>query len=62
MIESKDRSLEEIDTMYMLKVNPITSAKWKSSDLGPEGVNGVGTDGLFLEQMSWQQNPGAFSL
>ena len=28
MIESKDRSLEEIDTMYLLKVNPITSHKW----------------------------------
>lgn len=31
MIESKDRSLEEIDTMYMLGVNPITSAKWDGS-------------------------------
>lgn len=30
--ESKDRSLEEIDTMYMTHVNPITSSKWK----GPE--------------------------
>jgi SP family sugar:H+ symporter-like MFS transporter len=34
MIETKDRSLEEIDTMYLLKVNPITSASWKPSDLG----------------------------
>jgi SP family sugar:H+ symporter-like MFS transporter len=49
MIESKDRSLEEIDTMYTLKVNPITSAKWKPSDLGPEGINGVVTDSLFLK-------------
>jgi SP family sugar:H+ symporter-like MFS transporter len=28
LIESKDRSLEEIDTMYLLHVNPITSGKW----------------------------------
>ncbi|AEO71610.1 uncharacterized protein THITE_2124217 [Thermothielavioides terrestris NRRL 8126] len=28
LIESKDRSLEEIDTMYLLHVNPITSSKW----------------------------------
>ncbi|PSK42865.1 Hexose transporter 2 [Elsinoe australis] len=28
VIESKDRSLEEIDTMYVMRVNPITSASW----------------------------------
>ncbi|KAK3683547.1 general substrate transporter [Podospora appendiculata] len=28
LIESKDRTLEEIDTMYLLGVNPITSHKW----------------------------------
>lgn len=28
LVESKDRSLEEIDTMYLLHVNPITSSKW----------------------------------
>ncbi|WPG99290.1 Hypothetical protein R9X50_00210300 [Acrodontium crateriforme] len=33
LIESKDRSLEEIDTMYMLGVNPITSSKWDGSKL-----------------------------
>ncbi|KAL5627212.1 hypothetical protein BROUX41_003365 [Berkeleyomyces rouxiae] len=32
VIESKDRSLEEIDTMYILGVNPITSHKWDSSN------------------------------
>jgi SP family sugar:H+ symporter-like MFS transporter len=31
MIETKDRTLEEIDTMYMLHVNPIGSAKWDAS-------------------------------
>ena len=31
VIESKDRSLEEIDTMYVLGVNPISSAKWDGS-------------------------------
>ncbi|KAF2723604.1 general substrate transporter [Polychaeton citri CBS 116435] len=35
VIESKDRSLEEIDTMYLLHVNPITSAKWDGSKLSP---------------------------
>ncbi|KAH8682727.1 general substrate transporter [Xylariales sp. PMI_506] len=37
MIESKDRSLEEIDTMYLLHVNPITSSKWDGSQV-PEGM------------------------
>ncbi|KAM3080425.1 hexose transporter hxt5 [Clarireedia jacksonii] len=47
VIESKDRSLEEIDTMYVLHVNPITSAKWDAKNLGPEGLV-PGTDGLYL--------------
>lgn len=34
VIESKDRSLEEIDTMYVMRVNPITSASWTPP---PEG-------------------------
>lgn len=37
VIETKDRSLEEIDTMYLLHVNPITSSKWDGSQV-PEGV------------------------
>ncbi|CAJ2510638.1 Uu.00g062630.m01.CDS01 [Anthostomella pinea] len=37
MMETKDRSLEEIDTMYMLGVNPIHSSKWDGSK-APEGV------------------------
>ena len=44
MIETKDRSLEEIDTMYMLHVNPITSAKWDPSSLQKDGL--VDTDRL----------------
>lgn len=35
LIESKDRTLEEIDTMYLLKVNPITSSRW-SGHVEPE--------------------------
>ncbi|KAI1810124.1 general substrate transporter [Poronia punctata] len=31
MIETKDRTLEEIDTMYVLGVNPIHSAKWDAT-------------------------------
>ncbi|KAF2144832.1 uncharacterized protein K452DRAFT_285155 [Aplosporella prunicola CBS 121167] len=34
MIEPKDRSLEEIDTMYVTHVNPITSAKWDARQAG----------------------------
>lgn len=37
VIESKDRSLEEIDTMYVLHVNPITSASWDGSKAPTEG-------------------------
>ena len=33
LIESKDRTLEEIDTMYLLHVNPITSSKWDESKI-----------------------------
>ena len=29
LMESKGRTLEEIDTMYVTRVNPITSASWK---------------------------------
>lgn len=36
MMETKDRSLEEIDTMHILRVNPIHSAKWDGSKV-PEG-------------------------
>ena len=42
VIESKDRTLEEIDTMYRQKVNPITSSKWvpsnNNSKVAREGV------------------------
>lgn len=37
VMETKDRSLEEIDTMHILRVNPITSHKWDGSQV-PEGV------------------------
>jgi SP family sugar:H+ symporter-like MFS transporter len=36
LIEPKDRSLEEIDAMYILKVNPITSKKWDGSQVNEE--------------------------
>ncbi|KAK8009105.1 Hexose transporter HXT10 [Apiospora marii] len=39
VIETKDRSLEEIDTMHILRVNPIGSSKWDGSK-APEGVKG----------------------
>ena len=46
MIETKGRSLEEIDTMYVLHVNPITSSKWDSNSLQKEGL--PDTDRLHL--------------
>jgi SP family sugar:H+ symporter-like MFS transporter len=46
MIETKDRSLEEIDTMYMIHVNPITSTKWDASSLQKDGL--IDTDRLHL--------------
>lgn len=38
VVESKDRSLEEIDTMYLRRVNPRTSARWR--DEKGEGESG----------------------
>ncbi|KUJ06374.1 hexose transporter HXT13 [Mollisia scopiformis] len=49
MIETKDRSLEEIDTMYMLRVPPRKSASWSPHGLGPDGMAGINTDTLFLK-------------
>lgn len=46
MIETKGRSLEEIDTMYMLHVNPITSASWDASSVQKDGL--VNTDNMYL--------------
>ncbi|KAL2170038.1 hypothetical protein VTG60DRAFT_5378 [Thermothelomyces hinnuleus] len=40
LIESKDRSLEEIDTMYLLHVNPITSSKWNDKLPGTTDSSG----------------------
>jgi len=52
MIESKDRSLEEIDTMYILKVAPRKSAKWTPADhvIGSEHKEATPTTGLFVQQ------------
>ncbi|EAT89743.1 hypothetical protein HBH56_018970 [Parastagonospora nodorum] len=46
MIETKGRSLEEIDTMYVLHVNPITSAKFDASSLRKDGL--IDTDRLHM--------------
>lgn len=39
VIETKGRSLEEIDTMYVLHVNPITSAKWDGSKMQGDALS-----------------------
>jgi SP family sugar:H+ symporter-like MFS transporter len=46
MIETKGRSLEEIDTMYVLHVNPITSAKFDANSLRKDGL--IDTDRLHM--------------
>jgi SP family sugar:H+ symporter-like MFS transporter len=46
MIETKGRSLEEIDTMYVLHVNPITSSKWDAESFKRDGL--VDTDRLHV--------------
>jgi len=44
--ESQNRSLEEIDTMYVLRVNPIKSKGWQP----PEGEELPTVDNLYLEK------------
>jgi SP family sugar:H+ symporter-like MFS transporter len=46
MIETKNRSLEEIDTMYVLHVNPITSSKFDAASLQKDGL--IDTDRLHM--------------
>ncbi|KAL1842579.1 hypothetical protein VTJ49DRAFT_4759 [Mycothermus thermophilus] len=41
LIESKDRTLEQIDTMYVMGVNPITSSKWDEKSV-PGSSSGSG--------------------
>lgn len=38
VMETKDRTLEEIDTMYVQHVNPITSARWDSGARGAKEI------------------------
>ncbi|KAI1432522.1 general substrate transporter [Xylaria sp. CBS 124048] len=40
MMETKDRTLEEIDTMYLLHVNPIHSSSWDASQVPKEALSG----------------------
>lgn len=44
VIETKDRSLEEIDTMYVLGVNPRTSSRWDGSK-APGSSSGESSNG-----------------
>ncbi|KAK5171500.1 hexose transporter hxt5 [Saxophila tyrrhenica] len=45
LCEHQGRSLEEIDTMYIMHVSPLKSSKW----VAPEGEDLVTADKLFLE-------------
>ncbi|KAK3343959.1 putative transporter protein [Lasiosphaeria hispida] len=44
VMESKDRTLEEIDTMYLLRVNPISSAKWRPDNAAKDTATSSGRD------------------
>ncbi|OAQ98805.1 hypothetical protein LLEC1_06906 [Akanthomyces lecanii] len=44
VIESKDRTLEEVDLMYIQHVNPITSAKWDGNSYHKESGRSTGVD------------------
>ncbi|KAK5122097.1 hypothetical protein LTR85_004343 [Meristemomyces frigidus] len=57
VIESKDRSLEEIDTMYLLGVNPITSAKWDGSKVPDSADTSGRNSGLEERGMSVERVP-----
>jgi SP family sugar:H+ symporter-like MFS transporter len=59
LIEPKDRSLEEIDTMYVLKVNPITSKKWDGSQVNEETDKEVRTDSDATERRESVLGPAA---
>ncbi|KAM0264309.1 hypothetical protein ACHAQJ_000799 [Trichoderma viride] len=52
VIESKDRTLEEIDTMYIQHVNPITSSRWNPNQHHDE----VGETGEISDVRSHTQN------
>lgn len=47
VIESWGRSLEEIDTMYLLHVYPPNSAKWRPTE---ESAKHAGTNGFFASE------------
>ncbi|KAH7127473.1 general substrate transporter [Dactylonectria macrodidyma] len=44
LIESKDRTLEEIDTMYIQHVNPIKSSSWVASSAEKDGSDHTGNN------------------
>lgn len=51
LIESSGKTLEEVDAMYLLHVNPITSASFEFDDDLKKGIGGgqLGTDAMYLE-------------
>lgn len=49
LIESSDRTLEEVDAMYLIHVNPITSASFQFDDETRKLIGqGMGTDAMRL--------------
>ncbi|KAJ2976840.1 hypothetical protein NQ176_g4706 [Zarea fungicola] len=44
VMESKDRTLEEVDSMYVQRINPITSSKWDSSGYRKGSTRSTGVD------------------
>jgi len=49
LVESSGKTLEEVDEMYLLHVNPITSAKFEFDEETRKSIGAVNTDKMNLE-------------
>jgi len=50
LVESSGRTLEEVDAMYLLHVNPITSSKFEFDENVRKELGGIGTDKMRLRK------------
>jgi SP family sugar:H+ symporter-like MFS transporter len=55
LMESSGRTLEEVDSMYLMHVNPIKSAKFQFDEETRRsiGTGGIGTDNMRLRKKGW---------
>jgi SP family sugar:H+ symporter-like MFS transporter len=50
LVESSGKTLEEVDEMYLLHVNPITSASFEFDEETRKSIGALGTDKMNLER------------